>query len=229
MEPQVMATVVFFDVRAAGRAVLAFGPECCSPLPQSGDRCVCIQNDYFIDQYTMHGVSAIHEAGESACVVEFYDTREAFRFQQMSAQELIASQKPQTLCEPQEVCVIIKGLPSAICTDVMMDAVLDQASLGNCVLHRKMCALSGEVMLRLCDMQAANKCIEHFHGCHWSSNGTLVSVVISEPAIKQPAQGMSPPPGLSKVVSPRGTSSAASTCASDLASEPESDVVAEFS
>lgn len=72
----------------------------------------------------------------------------------------------------------ISGLPNAILSNLMLEAVLQQAQLSNYVVSftTKPGKVSGEAIVTLVSEEAAEWCAQHFQGCRWCSSGTAVSI-----------------------------------------------------
>jgi len=79
--------VVFFDVRAAGRAQSALGPGFCTPASQTGSRMVRLSGTVQLDIEKIQGVSRVlPEPGDgSAFHVEFFDLRDAQRARDLTS------------------------------------------------------------------------------------------------------------------------------------------------
>lgn len=76
--------------------------------------------------------------------------------------------------------VQLTGLPNQILSDMMMEAVLQQAQLNGCYTSfttspGKSC---GEVVINMVSAEAAEWCAQHFHGRSWSADGTVVSACL---------------------------------------------------
>jgi len=85
-----IASVVFFDVRAAWSALGALGYDLAQPAPQSGCRVARLRGDTNLKIDDVSGVSNVFydSKGDGDFAVEFYDVRDAARFQELAEQEL---------------------------------------------------------------------------------------------------------------------------------------------
>eukprot|EP00428_Durinskia_dybowskii_P017509 CAMPEP_0170226392 /NCGR_PEP_ID=MMETSP0116_2-20130129/12907_1 /TAXON_ID=400756 /ORGANISM="Durinskia baltica, Strain CSIRO CS-38" /LENGTH=380 /DNA_ID=CAMNT_0010477117 /DNA_START=116 /DNA_END=1258 /DNA_ORIENTATION=- len=77
--------VTFFDVRSAARAIEALGRSYCKPGPQVGARKVKLAADAPFDTADLAGVSSVDGEAGGAFVLEFYDIRDARRYQNRAA------------------------------------------------------------------------------------------------------------------------------------------------
>jgi len=80
--------------------------------------------------------------------------------------------------------VVIRGLPAKLLSEAMLEAVLQQAGLddehnGFTVRGGKN---TGEVLVKLSSMFAAQRCVLHFDGCQWDKSGAAVTTEIIPPA-----------------------------------------------
>jgi len=94
----------------------------------------------------------------------------------MPAQATIVPSEVEALTV-STVTVCLRGLPKALCTNSMIDAVIEQACLRDVVVYFRvgMEHRAGEAFLTLVDQHAADKCIWHFHGCEWGEGGKPVT------------------------------------------------------
>ncbi|CAK0808340.1 unnamed protein product [Prorocentrum cordatum] len=72
----------------------------------------------------------------------------------------------------------ISGLPNELLTDVMFEAILEQAGLSTLVVGfglrpGRPC---GEATVCLTDRMALERCAQHFQGCQWDPSGAQVAV-----------------------------------------------------
>jgi hypothetical protein len=78
----------------------------------------------------------------------------------------------------------ISGLPNKVLTEVMFEAVLEQASLSHLVVNFELLPgkPSGEAKISLVSRMAAEQCALHFRGCQWDPSGApvIVSLDIEE-------------------------------------------------
>mmetsp|Transcript_48579 Transcript_48579/g.125218 ORF Transcript_48579/g.125218 Transcript_48579/m.125218 type:complete len:447 (-) Transcript_48579:517-1857(-) len=113
-----------------------------------------------------------------------------------------ASEVASTATSEEPVCrVIVTGMPNKLLTDLMMEAVLQQAGLDSCVtgFSLKPGKPVGEAIISFSSRMAAEHCMTHFSGCQWDQSGKGVSArVISSgqekpaaKASKKPAAGLS--------------------------------------
>mmetsp|Transcript_148083 Transcript_148083/g.258335 ORF Transcript_148083/g.258335 Transcript_148083/m.258335 type:complete len:308 (+) Transcript_148083:133-1056(+) len=80
--------------------------------------------------------------------------------------------------------VQISGLPNAILSHLMLEAVLQQAQLSTYVVTftTKPGKVSGEAVVTLVSEEAAECCVQHFQGCHWDASGAAVCARYLPPA-----------------------------------------------
>lgn len=84
-----------------------------------------------------------------------------------------------------EVEVLLKGLPKALCTDVFLDAMLEQAGLEGAISERKITGKTGEARVKFLNQQAAKRCVQHFNGRHWETSGSaVVATILTVPDAK---------------------------------------------
>jgi len=78
------------------------------------------------------------------------------------------------------VAVKLFGLPPALCRQVTLDAMLEQAGLTNsimgCVLGQEQDV--GKALIYLADHNAAQICVDHFSGCCWDRSGKAVTAQV---------------------------------------------------
>merc|ERR1719183_1962410 len=83
--------------------------------------------------------------------------------------------------------VQLTGLPNEILSDLMFQAVLQQAQLSGSYSSfttspGKPC---GEAFVNMVSESAAEWCIQHFHGRSWATDGTPVSARLSRSSAEQ--------------------------------------------
>jgi len=95
----------------------------------------------------------------------------------------LQSSVPMSAPLTTDVDVRLTGLPNAICTPEMLEAVLQQAGLDAAVLasRAEQGRPCGEAHVTLASSDAAAACIAHFHGCQWDSSGVGVRATIIDP------------------------------------------------
>lgn len=73
--------------------------------------------------------------------------------------------------------VQISGMPNALLSHLMLEAVLQQAQLSTYVVTftTKPGKVSGEATVTLVSHEAAEWCVQHFQGCHWDASGAAVN------------------------------------------------------
>jgi hypothetical protein len=71
------------------------------------------------------------------------------------------------------VSVLVHFLPNTLCNTDCLEVVLEQAGLGGSIssLEAWPGLDGGEAVIRLTDLDSANKCVRHFHGCRWDCTG----------------------------------------------------------
>jgi len=180
-----MVSVVYFDVRAAKRAMDVLGCQRCTVMPQSVSRVVRMGGNVQLDAQGIQGVSKLSTdaSDQDFFFVEFFDSRDVLRAQE--AAYLTEAQTGDVQMQERELHstqVVIRGLPNGICTRPMMQAVLEQAGLKDSIVTSKAVTGNpcGQFVLTLNSQQAIDKCVEHFHGCKWDASGAVVVVVQSQ-------------------------------------------------
>lgn len=89
-----VASVVFFDVRAAWHALETLGFELAQPAPQTGSRLAQLRGEMHLKVDDITGVSNVFfdsDSSDGTYMVEFYDTRSASWARQLAAQQLRAA------------------------------------------------------------------------------------------------------------------------------------------
>jgi len=100
---------------------------------------------------------------------------------------------PAKLADPAYICpsatldaksktgmVLISGLDRSLCKAEMLEAMLDQARVGeyvrNCRVKkpRDACELKREVCVTFVTAEAAKRCVQHFNGRQWGASGNLL-------------------------------------------------------
>jgi len=188
--------VIFYDVRSAADAVKAFGEAGCIPGPQVGERTVKLAGEDQLSTKDFQNISEVLKSKDGAFFLEFYDVRDAMRYQKQSKKEMsieLPPGLPQSL-KPQEPClrsppglkpqtskatweVLVRHLPSKLLTQVMMEAVFQQAGVE--LLHFTI--KSDKVIAHFDNQVNAQKCVAHFSGCQWDKSGTTVTAEIISP------------------------------------------------
>lgn len=205
-EEQFAIAVVYFDVRAAELACQALGSDACRRAPQAGSRTVRLPGDVQLDVQECNKIASIKLDEQDNCtfVVEFFDIRDALRFQEAGPTTFIASPPglapalPPQLAEavrPQKAAssspaqprkstyhVVLEELPNNILSKPMIEAVLQQAGLDSAVLHcsthpGKKCG-RGRAVVQFSSKHAAQRCVHHFHGCSWDTSASVVTARI---------------------------------------------------
>lgn len=194
----VFATVVYYDVRSAAVAADALGVTCCR-LADSGDRQVRVPGDVEFDLSDCAGIQALYsqQGASNSYIVEFFDLRDAALCRRRLLEhklpldvrgppgleppaflDLSAAQEEERAKEESRTPrrLLVSGLPNAILSDVMMEAVLDQAGLGGVKDYALTVADPvGEAVITFKSEADANKALAHFRGCQWDPTGTTVS------------------------------------------------------
>lgn len=107
--------------------------------------------------------------------------------------ELEGGKPPYDACS---VRLVLSGIPNVMCSEEMVEAMLDQAGLERFTLgrHAKIGKKVGEVHLTLVSWDAAAMCMAHFNGCKWDQSGHAVNVkVLEEESIESEAAGLNVP------------------------------------
>jgi len=219
------ATVVFFDVRAATRAINVLGADWCWPREQCGERTIRIPGAMQLSADDFARVSGVRQdpAGGDGYEVEFFDVRDAARMNatcSRTAQAAKVAKAPGQLdklepvfvtpsaaftpaaasTETAETSVLLQGLPNGLCSRPCFEAVLEQAGLQGDVVSLSIRPGSpcGEAVVKVAGLGAVERCIKHFHGRGWHSAGTPVSAtkLAPPPGLVSTTQ-VAPPPGLS--------------------------------
>jgi len=128
------------------------------------------------------------------------------------------------MTQPPKVKVLLRYMPQELCTDLMIEAMLDQADLEDAVLRsvvtKDRCSREElcEVLLTFGTRHEAKKCVAHFHGRKWAAAGIPVAASIATPGTKDasatqkrvleavaecsrecPGENLEPPPGLANI------------------------------
>mmetsp|Transcript_106212 Transcript_106212/g.310486 ORF Transcript_106212/g.310486 Transcript_106212/m.310486 type:complete len:386 (+) Transcript_106212:97-1254(+) len=81
----------------------------------------------------------------------------------------------------QQACVLLKGLPKALCTNDCLEAMFEQAgfegSIVSCRVRRG--AAHSEVLVSFSSRQMARRCLQHFHGRCWTPGAAPVSATFA--------------------------------------------------
>ncbi|CAE7300037.1 unnamed protein product [Symbiodinium natans] len=206
--------VVFFDVRSAGRAVKAFGAAGCIPGPQVGDRTVMLAGDDQLSTKDFQKISEVCKSKDGSFFLEFYDVRDAMRYQKAKIQlppglpnsaakespevpevlpppglAPVAAAAPAARAPASDWQVVIRNLPTKILTKVMMDAVFQQAGFDGYLKEFTIQAGAGEVVAKFADQTAAQGCVTHFSGCQWDNkSGAVVTAELFPPREAKPSK-----------------------------------------
>eukprot|EP00929_Paragymnodinium_shiwhaense_P009527 TRINITY_DN113732_c0_g1_i1.p1 TRINITY_DN113732_c0_g1~~TRINITY_DN113732_c0_g1_i1.p1 ORF type:complete len:412 (+),score=83.92 TRINITY_DN113732_c0_g1_i1:118-1236(+) len=76
---------------------------------------------------------------------------------------------------------IIKGLPNRVLSDAMMEAMLEQAGVDNCVVKfaTQHGTPNGTAVITLSQRNSAERCARHFEGCKWgAAAGPVVARIV---------------------------------------------------
>ena len=181
--------VIFYDVRSASRALKAFGEAGCIPGPQVGDRTVTLAGDDQLSTKDFQKISEVLKSKDGAFFLEFYDLRDAMRYR--TPKEKLTIDLPPGLAPKMtkevslrappgleskasasaEWKVVLGHVPSKLLTEVMLEAVFQQAGLE--VQHF---TIKNDKVLAFFENQInAQKCVSHFSGCQWDKSGTMVT------------------------------------------------------
>lgn len=91
-------SVVFFDVRAAARAVEALGSTACKTAPPSGNRLLRLPGNLQLDATDFPKIAGIHSDRDGSFIVEFFDLRDALQFSGGVAQvPVISTESPEAV------------------------------------------------------------------------------------------------------------------------------------
>lgn len=190
------ALIVFYDVRAAAKTLQALGEgPFIQPGPQTGNRRVCLPGDADLTTDDVAGVSRLSQNKDAGTyTVEFYDIRDAERVrkalvpkQHLPTSKEIAAEPVSVDCGPALPRatpfyhnVMIHGLPNALLSEMMMEAMMQQAGVdGVANFSAKLGKACGEAVVSFYSYECAQKCMTHFHGRQW--DGCRVSTwMVSE-------------------------------------------------
>jgi len=191
--------VIFYDVRSAAAALKAFGEAGCIPGPQVGERTVKLAGDDQLSTKDFQNISEVLKSKDGTFFLEFYDIRDAMRYRTPKEKATIdlppglpASQEPLNLRAPPGLTdavsdwqVVLGHLPAKLLTEVMLEAVFQQAGLE--LLH--FTVKNDKVLVHFENQINAQKCVAHFSGCQWDKSGTLVTAEIIPPEDAKPSLG----------------------------------------
>lgn len=203
--------VEFFDIRAAARALKAFGEAGCAPGPECGDRFVRLAGNAEVNMKDFEGIKEVSKGADAGCfILEFYDCRDATKYRDskalgqpelktrpglckkdlppgllpppgLEANDEAESEQPAASSEWQ---VVITGLPGKLLSEAMLEAVFQQAGLDCHVGFSVGGAKSSKesVTVRFSSMLDARRCVVHFQGCQWDKSGEAVATEVIPPA-----------------------------------------------
>jgi len=226
--------VVYFDVRSAAAAAEAMGDSVCWSVPPAGTREVRLPGHVQFRAEDFASISSVtRDSNSTDFIVQFYDIRDAARYQEKLDQAFEESdtfladksspQFPPGLAPPPGLeappgkkaaiggaghswslgindstvqnspqksamsfstgdkwLVYFDGLPNDLLTDVMFEAVLQQAGLQSAVVTftTKTGERCGTATVTFSSLAAAERCAKHFHGCKWGTSVEAVSARI---------------------------------------------------
>eukprot|EP00930_Biecheleria_cincta_P050198 TRINITY_DN3537_c0_g1_i2.p1 TRINITY_DN3537_c0_g1~~TRINITY_DN3537_c0_g1_i2.p1 ORF type:complete len:364 (-),score=78.85 TRINITY_DN3537_c0_g1_i2:229-1320(-) len=203
--------VEFYDVRAAARALKAFGEAGCAPGPECGDRFVRLAGDAELSMKDFKQIKEVSKGADAGCfILEFYDRRDAMKYRDSKALETpglktttgpskkdlppgllpppgleasLPDESEQTAAS-SEWQVIITGLPGKLLSEAMLEAVFQQAGLSCHSGFSVGGAKSSNefVTVRFSSMLDAQRCVAHFQGCQWDKSGEAVATEVIPPA-----------------------------------------------
>jgi len=204
--------IEFYDVRAAARALKAFGDAGCVPGPNKGDRFVRLAGDAELNMNDFERIKEVKKGpAGSEFVLEFFDRRDAEKHRdskQVEAEKPVRPCKkdlPPGLLPPpgleviadddeeeseqtaasSEWQVVITGFPSKLLSELMLEAVFQQAGL-DCNLGFSIGGAKSPkdaVTVRFSSMLDAQRCVVHFQGCQWDKSGAAVTTEVIPPAV----------------------------------------------
>jgi hypothetical protein len=199
--------VGFFDIRAADWALRSLGTNCSWPVfpCKAVNRSVRVPGSVEVGAKLLPKIAAVnladHGEEDSSYVVEFFDSRDAEKFRKTLAKLAddplannaetepcmesnnitsgYAGAIPTTTMEPSMYNVLIKGLPEMMCSDHMMEAMLEQAGFGTEALSFKALETDArEACVTFACGWAAERCARHFHGRKWANGETVTACVV---------------------------------------------------
>ncbi|CAJ1328741.1 unnamed protein product [Effrenium voratum] len=205
--------VVFYDVRSAARAVKAFGEAGCIPGPQVGDRTVKLAGNDQLSTKDFQNISEVLKSKDGSFFLEFYDIRDAMRYRSPKEPTLDLPPGLPKMEEPgprsppglskaagkakavqADWHVVIRNLPAKLLTQVMMEAVFQQAGLA----RLRGFNVQGNKVVAFFDTQEdAQACASHFAGCQWDKSGTCVTADIISQGPRPATSAQSSGSGLS--------------------------------
>eukprot|EP00405_Crypthecodinium_cohnii_P042988 CAMPEP_0206566392 /NCGR_PEP_ID=MMETSP0325_2-20121206/24636_1 /ASSEMBLY_ACC=CAM_ASM_000347 /TAXON_ID=2866 /ORGANISM="Crypthecodinium cohnii, Strain Seligo" /LENGTH=338 /DNA_ID=CAMNT_0054069423 /DNA_START=34 /DNA_END=1050 /DNA_ORIENTATION=- len=203
------AIVSFFDVRAAARAAEGMA-GLCEMGPQCGERTVRLPADTPFKVEDLTGLSNIDFESNKGCgwfVIEFFDIRDAarchdrFRAPDDLPPGLGYGESPnappglelgpdtplgQALPPPSKSApkanyeVKVRGLPAKLLSQMMLEAILQQAGLVGTIVQwdMKTGKTSGDVVFGFDRELQALQCVHHFSGCQWDPSGPPVTAKV---------------------------------------------------
>lgn len=188
--------VIFYDVRSAAAALKAFGEAGCIPGPQVGERTVKLAGDDQLSTKDFQNISEVLKSKDGTFFLEFYDIRDAMRYRTPKEKATIdlppglpakepLLRAPPGLTAVSDWQVVLGHLPAKLLTEVMLEAVFQQAGLE--LLH--FTVKNDKVLVHFENQINAQKCVAHFSGCQWDKSGTLVTAEMISPEDAKPSFG----------------------------------------
>mmetsp|Transcript_81337 Transcript_81337/g.143523 ORF Transcript_81337/g.143523 Transcript_81337/m.143523 type:complete len:345 (-) Transcript_81337:234-1268(-) len=196
--------VAYYDVRAAEKAIKVLGEQQCWQAAPCGNRHVRLPGSAGLDKSVVDKIRDIRSDDDSSYVLEFFDLRDAVNYKELQAKGLLSpsGQQEEAKTEPPAPVpgsfeILVTGLPNEMLTDVMIEAILEQAGIRYDVLSYSVqagdaqrCPQSGAAILVVSSQAGAERCCYHFNGCCW---GSAAQVLASHPTKDFPEADVSMP------------------------------------
>jgi len=189
-ESQGLLKVEYYDVRSAAKALQALGEMYCWQAPPCGNRTVTLPGAVSLGKGVLSKIFDVRvdDNDRAKYIVEFYDTRDAAEYRKIIAKDAEVSaaaaaedSSAQSTVASERLAVI--GLPNELLTDIMMEAILDQAGLRSEVWSYQVepgAQRTGSATLVMCGHGSAERGFQHFNNCTWGCHATLLGSVASE-------------------------------------------------
>lgn len=187
---QGLLKVEYYDVRSAAKALRDLGENYCWQAPPCGNLTVTLPGSVSLGKEVLSKLCDVRvdDNDRAKYIVEFFDTRDAADYRKMIAKDEDVSttaaaedSSAQSTVASERLRVI--GLPNELLTDIMMEAILEQAGLRSEVWSYQVeqgARGVGSATLVMCGHGSAERGFQHFNNCTWGCHATLLASVASE-------------------------------------------------
>jgi len=187
---QGLLKVKYYDVRSAAKALRGLGDIYCWQATPCGERTVTLPGTVSLGKDILSKICDVRadDSDHAKYIIEFCDIRDAANYRKLTAEDeevaaAAAAEDSSAWSTIASERLVVTGLPNELLTDIMMEAILEQAGLRSEVWSYSMESGRqglGSATLVMCGHGSAERGLHHFKNCTWGCHATLLGGAASE-------------------------------------------------